>query len=325
MRRSALLLGFLLVLAACGGTSGDDSSTTTVAPTTTLEPGDTTTTEATTTTMAEADFPVSVEVGGQEVTVEERPTRIVSLSPTATETVFAIGAGDQVVAVDEFSNYPADVPTTNLSGFTPNIEAIAEFDPDMILIQFDPDGIITSAFEPLGVHVINQPPAVDRADLLAQIEQLGALTGHVAEAVQVTSAIAERWDAATEADAAGAKVYIEVDPTFYSASSGSFMGSALVDLGFENIADAADPDGFGFPQLSAESILSANPDVIIVGTDLGTTAEDIAARPGWDTMNAAINDRILQIDSDISSRWGPRFIEYVETMADLARSLVTTG
>ena len=324
MRRLALI-AFLLAIAACSPGAAESTTTTSVEPTT--APPATTTTAAiaatTSTTPAETSFPVTVNVGGNEVTVDERPVRIVSLSPTATETLFAIGAGDQVVAVDEFSDYPAEAPQTDLSGFVPNIEAIAEYAPDMIIVSFDPEQLISSSFTPQGVTVITQFPAIDRDDLLAQMEQLGALTGHTAEAVALTGEIEERWDAAVSADAGGASIYLEVDPTFYSASSSSFMGSALADMGFANIADPADPDGFGFPQLSVEAIIEASPDVIVVGTDAGTSATDVASRPGWDVINAVANDQIVVIESNLSSRWGPRFVEYVEAMAAVADSMVT--
>jgi iron complex transport system substrate-binding protein len=254
----------------------------------------------------------------------EQPRRIISLSPTATETLFAIGAGDQVVAVDEYSTYPEDAPFTDLSGYTPNIEALASYDPDLIVVAFDPEGMITAAFGD-DVPVASQFPATGREDLLAQIEQLGALTGHLDEAEALVSDLAARWDQANQVDANGASVYIEVDTTFYAASSNSFMGAALTGLGYTNIADAADTTGGGFPQLSAEAIIQASPDVIIVGTDYGTTAGDIAARPGWDSISALINDQVMVIPSDISSRWGPRFIEYIETMAELADAPVTVS
>ncbi len=328
-RRLTWLVALSLLGSACGSAAADPTTTitqppqeTAASPTTTIAP---ITTSSTTTAAPEAAaFPVSVTVGGSEVTLEAAPTRIISLSPTATETLFAIGAGDQVVAVDEYSNYPENAPITNLSGYTPNIEALASFNPDLIIVAFDPEGMIGAAFSG-EVPVVSQFPATGRDDLLAQIEQLGALTGHLDEAVALASDIAARWDLADEADAGGASVYIEIDPTFYAASSNSFVGAALGGLGFTNIADAADGGGGGFPQLSAEAIIQSSPDVIIVGTDTGTTTADIAARPGWDTISAVINDQIIVIPSDISSRWGPRFVEYIEAMAAVANRPVTVN
>ena len=312
MSRIIKLASVVLVLAACNQANVVSTSTTRATSTTV---------HVTSTTAGDTGFPVTVVVGGVEVTVEEQPTSIVSLSPTATETLFAIGAGDQVVAVDEISDYPAEAPTTDLSGLTPNIEAIAELEPDLIVVGFDPDSIITESFTALGVPVVVQAPAADREEVLAQIEQLGALTGHLDAAVALTADISARWDEAYGADADGTRVYIEIDSTLYSASSSSFMGSVLVSMGFVNIADEADVDGFGFPQLSDEWIVSSDPQLIILGTDSGVTPEDIATRPGWDVISAVVNENIVVIDSDLSSRWGPRFIEYVELMAELANSL----
>ncbi|MDX1469641.1 MAG: ABC transporter substrate-binding protein [Acidimicrobiia bacterium] len=311
MSRITGFVSILLVLAACNQPNTVVTSTTS------------TTTQPTSTTGQDTGFPVTVTVGGVDITLDERPTSIVSLSPTATETLFAIGAGDQVVAVDEISDYPAEAPTTDLSGLTPNIEAIAEFDPDLIVVGFDPDSIITESFSALGVPVVVQAPAVDRDGVLAQIEQLGALTGHLDAAVAITADMAARWDEANKVDAAGTRVYIEIDSTLYSASSSSFMGSVLVPMGFVNIADEADVDGWGFPQLSDEWVVSSDPQLIILGSDSGVTADDIAARPGWDVISAVVNSNIVVIDSDLSSRWGPRFIEYVERMAELANSLAS--
>lgn len=327
IRRFSTIVGLALVLAACSdaapeSTVPEETTTTSQvasAPETTEAP------VSSSPDPVDEGFPVSVEVGGVEVVLDSRPERIVSLSPTATETLFAIGAGEQVVAVDTFSTYPDEAPITDLSGYTPNIEAIAAYDPDLIVISFDPDGMIASAFVPQGVAVVSQYPALGREDLLAQIEQLGALTGHLDRAVVLTGEISDRWDAAETADAGGASIYIEVDPTFYSASSYSFMGSALTGLGFENIADAADSSMTGFPQLSAEAIIEADPAVIVIGTDTSTTAEDVSSRPGWASIGAVAGDRVIVVDSDLASRWGPRFVEYVELMAALAESLANAG
>lgn len=330
-RRMSSLAVLSLLVAACGSTAETTTTSTqappatTAASTATAAPSTAPSTTATTTEPpSAASFPVTMTVGGAEITVAEQPTRIISLSPTATETLFAIGAGDQVVAVDEYSTYPEDAPFTDLSGYTPNIEALASYDPDLIVVAFDPEGMITAAFGD-DVPVASQFPATGREDVLAQIEQLGALTGHMDEAEALISDVAARWDLANQADANGASVYIEVDTTFYAASSNSFMGAALTGLGYTNIADEADTSGGGFPQLSAEAIIQASPDVIIVGTDYGTTVADIAARPGWDSISALINDQVIVIPSDISSRWGPRFIEYIETMAELANTPVTVN
>src|SRR5690606_17206535 len=113
--------------------------------------------------------------------------RIVSLSPTATEILFALGAGSRVVAVDDQSTYPPEAPVTDLSGFDPNVEAIASYEPDLVVLSFDP-GDLQPGLEALDIEVVLQPPAATLDDAWAQIEQLGAATGSVAEAAELVAA-----------------------------------------------------------------------------------------------------------------------------------------
>ena len=117
------------------------------------------------------------------------PTRIVSLSPTATESLFAIGAGSQVVAVDDQSDYPKNAPKTQLSGFTPNIEAIASYHPDLVVVQYDANSVV-EGLQKLNIRVLVQPAAKTLADAYAQIRQLGAITGHRAAAQKVVAGMA---------------------------------------------------------------------------------------------------------------------------------------
>ena len=149
---SALVLA--LLAAACGSTEQPTEATqptlTTTSSSTTTVP-DTTTTIASTTTIGDSAFPVTVDAPNGPVTIEERPTRIVSISPTSTEVLFAIGAGDQVVAVDSLSNYPSEAPTTDLSAFSPSVEAIASYEPDLVVLSFDPDGGLIPALAEIGV------------------------------------------------------------------------------------------------------------------------------------------------------------------------------
>jgi iron complex transport system substrate-binding protein len=313
----ALLAGLVLFAAACGDADdaadpGEGTTTTTPPAEEPAEPGD-----------DEDAFPVTV--GG--ATIEQRPQRIVSLSPTATEVLFAIGAGEQVVAVDDQSNHPDDAPLSDLSGFDPNLEAIAAHDPDLVVVSFDPIDL-TSALGQIGVPVLVQAPALDFDDAYAQIEQLGAATGNLGGAAQVVADTRARVDAAIaeveEVDRA-VSVYHELDDTFFTASSASFIGEVYAQLGLENIADAADPDGTGFPQLSAEYILEADPDLIVITQEIGYGPEEVAARPGWDQITAVANGDIVQVDSDLASRWGPRFVEFLELMAQRVTQLQPAG
>ncbi len=186
MRRITLILTLLAVV-ACSAEGGSTTTTGEVATSTTAATDPTTTAAPEpSTTVADAGFPVTVEAANGEVTIVESPTRIVSLAPTATEMLFAIGAGEQVVAVDDFSNYPEEAPITDLSGFEPNIEAIAGYEPDLVVVSFDP-GELVSGLEAVGVPTLLLPTASSLDDSYAQLEVLGAATGHVGEAAEVVA------------------------------------------------------------------------------------------------------------------------------------------
>jgi iron complex transport system substrate-binding protein len=253
------------------------------------------------------------------VTIDASPQRIVSLSSTGTEMLYAIGAGDQVIAVDEFSTHPEEAPRTSLSGFTPNLEALLEFDPDLVVISFDP-GELKSALQAVEVPSLFLPTASTLDDSYRQLEVLGAATGHIAEAAGVVAGM----QSAIEEVLASAQVpqgisfYHEVDATLYSASSASFLGQIYAILGLENIADQAeDPAGFGFPQLSPEYVVAADPDLIFLGdVDFGVTPESIAERPGWGGMTAVTSGAIVGLDSYLASNWGPSVVDLLLAIAD---------
>ena len=157
-------------------------------------------TEAATDSAAEttaSSFPVTVTGAGGELTIEEQPESIVSLSATATEMLFAVGAGDQVVAVDDTSNYPEDAPVTDLSAFTPNAEAIVGYEPDLVVLSNDQNGIVAS-LEALSVPTLLLEAAAGVDDTYAQLETLGDATGHPKEADEVIADVQDRIDAAVE-------------------------------------------------------------------------------------------------------------------------------
>ncbi len=263
-------------------------------------------------------------------TTEPRPERIVSLSSVATEVLYAIGAGDQVVAVDDQSNYPDQAPMTDLSGFTPNIEAIASFEPDLVVVSYDP-GELVSGLEALGVPVLVQLAAADLAETYAQIEALGAATGHIEEAAELVSRIQSDLDAlVTEVGdrGEGLTYYHEIDDNLYSVTSTTFFGQVYDLFGLVNIADDADPDGFGYPQLSSEFIVSADPDLVFLANgSYGMTPEIVADRPGWGVMSSVQAGRVYPLDSDVASRWGPRVVDFARAIGDavLAAELESAG
>ena len=271
------------------------------------------------------EFPVTIDAANGPVTIPERPTKIVSLSPTATESLFAISAGDQVAAVDDQSSYPAEAPVTSLSGLEPNIEAIAALDADLVVMMFDVGGSTVAALAEVGIPSLVQPAAVDLDDAYAQIEMLGAATGNLAEAASVVASMQGAIDRiVADTEASGETYYHELDPLLYSATSQTFTGEMYGLLGLVNIADDADPDGFGYPQLSAEHIVGENPDLVFLADTkcCGESAKSISERPGWETMSAVQTGAIVELDDDVASRWGPRVVEFLSAIAEALGALV---
>jgi iron complex transport system substrate-binding protein len=269
-------------------------------------------------------FPVTIVTASGKVTISKKPRRIVSLSPTATESLFAIGAGSQVIAVDDQSDYPKSAPRTTLSGFTPNVEAIAAYRPDLVVAAYDPKGLST-ALRKLKIPVIIHGAASTFPGAYQQIRQLGLVTGQEAQATRVIGRMKARIARIVKASrqrARGLSVYHELSPDFYSASSKSFVGKVYAALGLENIADEADSAGTGYPQLSAEYIVSASPDLIVLADSVccGQKASTVAARPGWDRISAVRTGSIVRIHDSIASRWGPRLVNFFRAMSSaLAR------
>jgi cobalamin transport system substrate-binding protein len=247
------------------------------------------------------------------------PGRIVSLSPTATEMLFAIGAGDQVVAVDDQSNYPADAPHSKLSGYEPNVEAIAGYDPDLVVASGDPGGLVDGLGK-LNIDVLIQEAPKNLEGAYEEIEELGDATGREQQARTVVSGMRSQISALIEQASAGSglKVYHELGPDYYSATSQTFIGSIYTALGAKNIADGAGKKAPGYPQLSAEYILKSNPDLIVLSdtTCCAQTLEKVAARPGWKRIDAVQDGDVVEADDDIASRWGPRIVEFVRAVAE---------
>lgn len=324
MRRT-LLLAVLLVTAACGTTDGGggDATTTSVVEPTPTQAADqtTTTTPVTTTTLQESGFPATISADNGEVTLDEMPDSIVSLSTVATEMLFAIGAGDQVVAVDDQSNYPEDAPMTDLSGFTPNVEAILAYEPDVVFVSYDPGDLVAS-LGAADVPVVSFGAAVTLDDTYRQIEAIGVITGHAEEAVVVSESIeTELTKIAEEAPEVeeGTSYFHEIDATLYTVTSATYFGQIYSMFGLENIADPADEDGssFGYPQLSSEFVVASDPDLIFLAdASYGESAETVAARPGWGVLSAVQNGNVYPLDSDIASRWGPRIVDFARAISE---------
>jgi iron complex transport system substrate-binding protein len=254
------------------------------------------------------------------------PTRIVSLSPTATEDLFAIGAGKQVVAVDNQSNYPKNAPLTKLSGYTPNAEAIAGYQPDLVVVSFDGNHIV-EALGKLKIPVLVEPTASTLAQAYGQITQLGAKTGHASQAAAVVARMKAQIATAVASvpHGDGLTVYHELEPDLYSATSKTFIGRIYTMLGLKDIADAADKTGSGYPKLSQEYIVAASPKLIVLADTIccGQTPAKLAKRPGWGTIAAVKDGGVLAMSDDLASRWGPRVVDFIQQVA--ARIKVLSG
>jgi iron complex transport system substrate-binding protein len=259
-------------------------------------------------TPLEADAPARSD--------QKKPTSIVSLSPTATEMLFAIGAGKQVKAVDDQSDYPKQVPRTDLSGFNPSVEAIASYRPDLVVMS---DNTVEDALKQLGIRVLVQPAAQRLKDSYRQIRELGKVTGHREQASRVVDRMRSRIDK-LEADVPERPrkptAYYELDDMYFSVTSKTFIGQVLSLAGLANIADKAEGASSGYPQLSAEYIVSASPDYIFLADTecCGQSAETVAARPGWSEITAVRERHVVPLNDDIASRWGPRVVDLLRTI-----------
>jgi iron complex transport system substrate-binding protein len=234
--------------------------------------------------------------------------------------LYAIGAGDQVVAVDAFSNYPAEAPVTDLTGFAPNVEAIVELDTDLVVTDGDWDGTSMGALTELGIPVLILPAALTLDDVYVQIEQLGAATDHSAEAAGLVAEMQSEIEellASLPPISEPLTFYHELDATFYSVTSETFIGHVYSLMGLTNIADAVGDGSFGYPQLSEEYILETDPDLVFLADTLccDMSREALAERPGWNTLSAVQNDAVVELDDDVASRWGPRVVELMQIIA----------
>ena len=247
------------------------------------------------------------------------PARIVSIDPSGTEIIYAIGAGDRVVAVDDFSYYPEGTPVTGLSAFSPNVEAILTYEPDLVVMGFNEE--VQAGLEAAGVTVVNSFAPATFDELYAQFATIAAVTGNDDQAATVVAEMQTAIDSAIAGapDATGISFYHELDDTLYSVTSSTFIGAVYGLFGLANAADPADADGssFGYPQLNDEYLVDADPDLIFLGDTIccGVSAETLADRPGWDQLSAVQSGNVVELNDDVVSRWGPRIVEFVESIA----------
>lgn len=273
-------------------------------------------------------FPLTLHTRMGTVTISHRPSRIVSLSATATEMLYAIGAGPQVVAVDKYSTYPSSAPRTNLTGFSANAEAIARFRSDLVITD-SATGSLSKTLGALHVPLLVEPAAASFNVSYQQLTDLGAVTDHAAGArASITSmrtAIA-RLVASVPRPHPSLRIYHELDPTFYSATSGTFIGQIYRLFGLRNIADKAPvARGSGYPQLSAEYVLAADPQIIVLAdtTCCHQNVQTVAHRPGWSLLDAVRRGLVLGVPDALASEWGPRIVGFIARVATLVKRAET--
>jgi iron complex transport system substrate-binding protein len=296
-----VVIGVVLTAVACGNV------------TSTASPG--------TDTSAGRAFPAIVHTADGTVRVLRRPVAIVSLSPTATEMLYAVGAGGQVKAVDKSSDYPTRAPRTQMSGFQPNVEAVAALRPDLVVTGSSVGGL-AGKLAPLHIPVLVLPPAAKLADVYQQLAELGTATGHLSQAEQESARIRAgiaRIVASVPRHSKPVTYYYELEPDYYSVTSSTFVGQLLGLIGLKSIADAAPASASagGYPQLSAEFILKSDPDYIFLADTIccGQNARTVAARPGWASLAAVRDGHVVGLNDDVASRWGPRIVDLLGSVA----------
>jgi len=270
-------------------------------------------------------FPVTVTAANGPVHMAKRPTAIISLAPSATEMLYAMGAGSQVTAVDSDSDYPPAAPRTALSGLTPNVEAIVARKPDLVVVSYDA-ATLTKRLAAFKIPVLGLAAPADIGGVYAQLDALGRLTGHEPQARAEVSAL--RRQIATLAATAPHRArpltyYYELDQTYYSVTSSTFIGRLLGLLGMKSIADSAKgaASAGGYPQLSAEYVVKSNPDYIILADTVccHQSASTVRSRPGWSGLAAVRAGHVIGLNDDIASRWGPRIVDLLRTVLAAVR------
>jgi iron complex transport system substrate-binding protein len=265
-------------------------------------------------------FPMTVTAANGKVTIPARPKRIISLSPANTEMLYAVGAGSQVSAVDDQSNYPASAPRTKLSGFKPNVEAITAKSPDLVVLSDDMNGIV-KALTKVKIPVIESPAATKLSDSYTEMQTLGTATGHTDQARKAVATMKKGIADAVAGVKKPAKpltYYHELDPSFHSATSKTFIGQVYGLFGLRDIADKAKEQAGGYPKLSAEYVAEADPNLIFLADTkcCGQSAATVGKRPGFEKLSAVRDGNVVALDDDIASRWGPRVVNLVQQVGE---------
>ncbi len=251
---------------------------------------------------------------GRNVTVPQPVERIVSLAPSSTEILFALGLGEKVVGVDQASNYPPEAQDKTIvggyGGF--NLEVITVLDPQLILASDINAAKLVGNLENRSFAVVVLVPS-GVYGVLEDIELVGSITGTASEAEELVSNLTARVETITNLTLGveTPSVYIELDNNLYTFGPGSFGDDMLGLAGGENIAGSM---GSPMPKLDEEFVVSSSPQIIIT---VFTPVEEIKSRPGWSDISAVQNDKVFAVDGDLISRPGPRIVDGLEELAHL--------
>ena len=248
------------------------------------------------------------------------PKRIISLSPSITEILFEIGSGNQVIAVDNLSNYPNEAPITDISAYDPNVEAISLLNPDLVILSYNIKNLKT-ALKKMGIETIYLPAPLNFEDILDQIDYLGLQTGNEDKAKKLISKMKNRMKTLQKLreNETATKIYHEIDPNYYSPSKFSFIGDIYQKLNYKNVANKADISNLGYPKLSPELIISENPDLIVLPGKDNKYVEKVKLRPGWGYIEAVKKNNFLLTNNDIASRWGPRILNFASILVEYSK------
>jgi iron complex transport system substrate-binding protein len=261
-------------------------------------------------------YPLTVKFGGYVTKIPKKPTKIISLSPSATEIFFAIGAGSQILAVDSLSNFPANAPISQISAFEPNIEAVIAKKPDLVLLSVESmkSSQTRDALMKFGIPVLMEKAPTTLKDVYAENTMLARVTDRQAAGLKLNASMAKSIKniVSKAKNSTKVRIFHELDDTYYSVTSNTFIGKVYKDFSAINIADAASgADSSGYPQLSAEYLVKSDPQVIFLAdSQYGVTADSVSKRSGWSQISAVKNNKIVELPADIPSRWGPRLVNF---------------
>jgi iron complex transport system substrate-binding protein len=277
-------------------------------------------------TPTPAAFPLTITDGaGRKVTITKQPQKIISLAPSVTEILFAVGAGKQLIAVDTFSDYPVEAKTLPKTGngFKPNYEQIVALNADVIMVAAITSPDVVKKFDELKLTaVVVGSSKTTIENIMNDILLVGQLVGASAQAKQVTSDMQKKLEGLKAKVATATtkpKVYWELDATNpakpFTVGPGGFVHDLIVLAGGVNVfANASSP----YAQVGAEQVVAANPDLIILSDfAYGITIESVKARAGWNAISAVKNDKIFPIDDNLVSRPGPRVVDGLEATLKL--------